>query len=184
MEVIAWSQNLTAGAAATAGAPRVEKDALFADADVVSIHLVLSGRTRGLVAGPELALMKPSAYLINTSRGPIIDEAALIAALKDGRIAGAGLDVFDTEPPPPDHPWRFPPNVTLSPHLGYVTREFLGAVYSDAVEAVAAWLDGKPVRIVNPRRYGVRNGSRPFFLPRALPAEMGTGSAIGKRSNV
>jgi phosphoglycerate dehydrogenase-like enzyme len=149
MEVIAWSQNLTAEAAAAAGARRVEKQELFRDADVVSIHLVLSERTRGVVARPELALMKPSAYLINTSRGPIIDEAALIAALRDGQIAGAGLDVYDTEPPPPDHPLRFLPNVTLSPHLGYVTRELLGAVYSDAAEAVAAWLDGKPVRIVN-----------------------------------
>jgi len=146
MEVIAWSQNLTVEAATAAGARRVEKEALFAEADVVSIHLVLSERTRGLVAGPELALMKPNAYLINTSRGPIVDEAALIAALRDGRIAGAGLDVYDAEPPPPDHPLRFLPNVTLSPHLGYVTRELLSAVYSDAV---AAWLDGKPVRIVN-----------------------------------
>ncbi len=128
---------------------RVEKEALFAEADVVSIHLVLSERTRGLVAGPELALMKPSAYLINTSRGPIVDEAALIAALSEGRIAGAGLDVYDVEPPPPDHPLRSLPNVTLSPHLGYVTRELLGVVYSDAVEAVGAWLDGAPVRIVN-----------------------------------
>ncbi len=150
MEVIAWSQNLTVEAAAAVGVRRVEKEALFAEADVVSIHLVLSERTRGLVAAPELALMKPSAYLINTSRGPIVDEAALLAALIAGRIAGAGLDVYDVEPPPPDHPLRFLPNVTLSPHLGYVTRETLGAVYSDTVEAVAAWLDGKPVRIANP----------------------------------
>ncbi len=149
MEVIAWSQNLTDEAAAAVGVRRVEKAALFEDADVVSIHLVLSERTRGLVAGSELALMKPSAYLINTSRGPIVDEAALVAALRAGRIAGAGLDVFDTEPLPPDHPLRFLPNVTLSPHLGYVTHELLGAVYSDTVEAVAAWLDGNPVRIVN-----------------------------------
>ena len=116
---------------------------------MISIGLVLSERTRGLVAGPELALMKPSAYLINTSRGPIVDEAALIAALRAGRIAGAGLDVYDVEPLPLDHPLRSLPNVTLSPHLGYVTRELLGAVYSDTVEAVAAWLDGKPIRIAN-----------------------------------
>lgn len=128
---------------------RVDKETLFREADVISIGLVLSDRTRGLVAGPELALMKPSAYLINTSRGPIVDEAALIAALRAGRIAGAGLDVYDVEPLPLDHPLRSLPNVTLSPHLGYVTRELLGAVYSDTVEAVAAWLDGKPVRIAN-----------------------------------
>ncbi|WAC90798.1 D-2-hydroxyacid dehydrogenase family protein [Mycobacterium sp. Aquia_213] len=150
MEVIAWSQNLTEEAATAAGARRVEKAALFDSADVVSIHLVLSERTRGLVGGPELALMNPHAYLINTSRGPIVDEAALISALQAGRIAGAGLDVFDVEPPAPDHPLRRLPNVTLSPHLGYVTREMLGAFYSDSIEAVVAWLDGAPVRIANP----------------------------------
>jgi phosphoglycerate dehydrogenase-like enzyme len=150
MRVIAWSQNLTDEAAAAAGARRVEKAALFAESDVVSIHLVLSERTRGLVGRRELALMKPHAYLINTSRGPIVDEAALIDALGTGGIAGAGLDVFDTEPPPPDHPLRSLPNVTLSPHLGYVTREMLGAFYEDTVEAVVAWLDGAPVRIANP----------------------------------
>jgi phosphoglycerate dehydrogenase-like enzyme len=150
MDVIAWSQNLTAEAAATVGARRVEKAALFEQADVVSIHLVLSERTRGLVGEPELALMKPQAYLINTSRGPIVDEAALIAALGARRIAGAGLDVYDIEPLPPDHPLRLLPNVTLSPHLGYVTREMLGAFYSDTVESVVAWLDGAPIRIANP----------------------------------
>ena len=150
MDVIAWSQNLTAEAAAAGGARRVEKAALFEESDVVSIHVVLSERTRGLVGEPELALMGPHAYLINTSRGPIVDEAALIAALRTGRIAGAGLDVFDVEPPAPDHPLRQLPNVTLSPHLGYVTREMLSAFYSDTVEAVAAWLDGTPIRIANP----------------------------------
>ncbi|WAJ46106.1 D-2-hydroxyacid dehydrogenase family protein [Mycobacterium sp. Aquia_216] len=150
MEVIAWSQNLTEEAATAAGARRVEKADLFESSDVVSIHLVLSERTRGLVGAPELALMKSHAYLINTSRGPIVDEAALIAALQTGRIAGAGLDVFDVEPPPTDHPLRRLPNVTLSPHLAYVTREMLGAFYSDSVEAVAAWLDGTPIRIANP----------------------------------
>ena len=150
MEVIAWSQNLTEEAAAVVGARRVEKATLFEDADVVSIHLVLSERTRGLVAGPELTLMKPHAYLINTSRGPIVDEAALIAALRTGRIAGAGLDVYDIEPLAPEHPLRLLPNVTLSPHLGYVTREMLGAFYADTVEAVVAWLDGTPIRIANP----------------------------------
>ncbi len=133
MQVIAWSQNLTEEAAAAVGVRRVEKAALFEESDVVSIHLVLSERTRGLVAEPELALMKPHAYLINTSRGPIVDEGALIAALRTRRIAGAGLDVYDSEPLPPDHPLRLLPNVTLSPHLGYVTREMLSAFYSDTV---------------------------------------------------
>ncbi|SOX52216.1 hydroxyacid dehydrogenase [Mycobacterium ahvazicum] len=150
MNVVAWSQNLTAQAAAAAGARRVEKAALFESSDVVSIHLVLSERTRGLVGEAELALMRPHAYLINTSRGPIVDEAALISSLRTGRIAGAGLDVFDVEPPAPDHPLRALPNVTLSPHLGYVTREMLSAFYSDSIEAVVAWLDGAPIRIANP----------------------------------
>jgi len=150
MEVIAWSQNLTEETAAASGARRVEKAALFETSDVVSIHLVLSERTRGLVGEPELALMRPHAYLINTSRGPIVDETALIAALQTGCIAGAGLDVFDVEPPPPDHPLRRLPTVTLSPHLGYVTREMLAAFYSDSIEAVVAWLDGTPIRIANP----------------------------------
>lgn len=149
MDVIAWSQNLTAEAAAEVEVRRVEKEALFAEADIVSIHVVLSDRTRGLVTAAELSLMKPEAYLINTSRGPIVDEEALIDAVRAGRIAGAGLDVYDMEPLPPDHPLRSLPNVTLTPHLGYVTREFLGAIYSDVVEALAAWLDGKPVRVVN-----------------------------------
>jgi phosphoglycerate dehydrogenase-like enzyme len=150
MQVVAWSQNLTEEAAAAVGARRVDKATLFGQSDVVSIHLVLSERTRGLVAEPELALMQPHAYLINTSRGPIVDEAALISALKNGRIAGAGLDVFDIEPPAPDHPLRLLPNVTLSPHLGYVTREMLAAFYSDSAEAVTAWLNGTPIRIANP----------------------------------
>jgi phosphoglycerate dehydrogenase-like enzyme len=150
MEVVAWSQNLTEEAAASVGARRVEKAALFEASDVVSIHLMLSERTRGLVGASELALMKPHAYLINTSRGPIVDEVALLAALESGRIAGAGLDVYDIEPLPSDHRLRLLPNVTLSPHLGYVTREMLGAFYSDTVESVAAWLDGTPIRIANP----------------------------------
>lgn len=150
MDVIAWSQNLTDDAATSVGARRVDKATLFESSDVVSIHLVLSERTRGLVGGAELALMKPSAYLINTSRGPIVDEASLLATLQAGSIAGAGLDVYDTEPLPKDHRLRLLPNVTLSPHLGYVTREMLGAFYSDTVESVVAWLDGAPIRIANP----------------------------------
>lgn len=150
MKVIAWSQNLTEQAAAAVGVSRVEKEALFAEADVVSVHLVLSERSRGLIGATEFALMKPGAYLINTSRGPIVDEAALIAALSSRRIAGAGLDVYDIEPLPGDHPLRRLPNATLSPHLGYVTREMLGAFYADTVESVLAWLDGAPMRIANP----------------------------------
>ncbi len=150
MEVIAWSQNLTEEAAAAVGVRRVEKDELFAQADILSVHVVLSDRTRGLVTARELGLMKSSAYLINTSRGPIVQEAALISALREGRLAGAGLDVFDQEPPPADHPFRAMPNVTLTPHLGYVTRETLHAFYTDTVEAVAAFLHGAPIRIANP----------------------------------
>lgn len=150
MDVVAWSQNLTPDAAAQAGARWVEKAALFEQSDVVSIHLVLSERTRGLIGAPELALMKPTAFLVNTSRGPIVDDTALVEALRRGRLSGAGLDVYDTEPLPVDHPLRTLPNVTLSPHLGYVTREMLSAFYSDAIEAVAAWLDGTPTRIANP----------------------------------
>jgi phosphoglycerate dehydrogenase-like enzyme len=150
MEVIAWSQNLTEETAAAVGARRVEQSALFEQSDVVSIHLVLSERTRGLVGETELAQMKPDAFLVNTSRGPIVDERALIAALQARRIAGAGLDVFDIEPLPSDHPLRLLSNVTLSPHLGYVTREMLAAFYADTVDAVLAWLDGTPIRIANP----------------------------------
>jgi len=150
MEVIAWSQNLTREAAAEVGVRRVEKAELFAQADVVSIHLVLSDRSRGVVTARELGLMKPTAYLINTSRGPIVDEAALIETLRSRRIAGAGIDVYWGEPPPADHPLRSMDNVTLTPHLGYVTRETLHAFYSDSIEAVAAFLDGSPIRIANP----------------------------------
>jgi D-3-phosphoglycerate dehydrogenase len=150
MRVIAWSQNLTEEAAAAAGATRVEKDALFKQSDVLSIHLVLSGRSTGLVGARKLALMQPSAYLINTSRGPIVDEAALLAALQENRIAGAGLDVFDQEPMADDHPFRRLDNVVLTPHLGYWTSETVRGFYDDTVEAVAAFLDGKPIRLLNP----------------------------------
>ena len=150
MNVIAWSQNLTDETAAAAGARRVQKDDLFRLADVLSIHVQLSDRTRGLVTARELALMKPQAYLINSSRGPIVVEADLIASLRAGRIAGAGIDVFDVEPPPADHPFRTLDNVTITPHLGYVTHETLAAFYSDTVEAVAAFADGAPIRVANP----------------------------------
>ncbi len=161
MTVIAWSQNLTAEAAQAVGVRRVEKDDLFRLADVLSIHVRLSDRTRGLVTARELALMRPDAYLINTSRGPIVVEADLIAALRGGRIAGAGLDVFDVEPPAADHPFRTLDNVTVTPHLGYVTRETLSAFYSDTVEEVIAFARGAPIRVANPAALTHRHqGSR------------------------
>jgi phosphoglycerate dehydrogenase-like enzyme len=150
MTVIAWSQNLTEEAATAVGARRVEKDDLFRLADILSIHVQLSDRTRGLVTARELALMKPGAYLINTSRGPIVVEADLITALRAGRIAGAGIDVYDAEPPAADHPFRTLDNVTVTPHLGYVTRETLTAFYTDTLEAVVAFAEGVPIRIANP----------------------------------
>ena len=150
MNVIAWSQNLTDEAAQAGGARRVEKEELFSGSDIISIHVQLSDRTRGLVGAGDLARMKPSAYLINTSRGPIVDEAALVAALEGKRIAGAGLDVYDEEPLPTDHPLRHLDNVALTPHLGYVTEETLGLFYADTAEAVAAFAAGTPMRVANP----------------------------------
>ncbi len=149
MRVIAWSQNMTDAQAAEHGATRVEKDALFADADILTIHMVLSDRTRGLVGRRELALMKPTAVLVNTSRGPIVDEAALIEALRSGTIAGAGLDVFDTEPLPADHPLRSIENAVLTGHTGYVMQENYVLSYSEAVEDIKAWLAGQPIRVLN-----------------------------------
>ena len=146
MEVLAWSQNLTAERAEAAGAALVAKDELFARADVLTIHLVLGERSRGLVGAAELQRMKPSAVLINTSRGPIVDEAALIAALERLDIRGAGLDVYDREPLPADHPLRRLGNVVLTPHLGYVTEGTYRMFYADTVEAIAAWRAGTPVR--------------------------------------
>jgi phosphoglycerate dehydrogenase-like enzyme len=146
MRVIAWSANLTAERAAAAGAALVERDELLRTADIVSIHLVLSARTRGLIGARELDLMKPDAFLINTSRGPIVDEAAMIATLAAGRIAGAGLDVFDVEPLPLDHPLRRLPNTVLTPHIGYVSRGSYAVFYTQMRENVEAWLDGAPIR--------------------------------------
>lgn len=148
MEVIAWSENLTAERAAEVGATRVERDELFAAADVLSIHVVLSGRTRGLVGAKELAAMKPTAYLINTSRGPVVDETALIDALRSRQIAGAGLDVYDIEPLPMSHPLRSAPHTVLTPHIGFVTRETYREWYGGAVEDIAAFLSGKPIRVL------------------------------------
>ncbi len=150
MDVIAWSQNLTAQRAAEVGATLVGRDELLGRADLVTIHLVLSERTRGLIGARELALMKPSAYLVNTSRGPIVDEAALVGALRDGTIAGAGLDVFDEEPLPPDHPLRRLPNTVITPHLGYVTEETYRIFFGQALEDVEAFLRGAPVRVLKP----------------------------------
>ncbi len=149
MELIAWSQNLTAERANEAGSTLVEKDALFARSDFLCIHLVLSERTRGLVGARELGLMKPTAYLINISRGPIVDEAALVAALQAKRIAGAGLDVFDVEPLPAGHALRRLENVVLTPHLGYVTVDGYRKQYAGALEDIIAFLDGNAKRALN-----------------------------------
>jgi phosphoglycerate dehydrogenase-like enzyme len=149
MEVIAWSQNLTAEHASSVGAKRAEKDELFQRADFVTIHLILSKRTRGLVTARELALMKPQAYLINTSRGPIVEEQALVDVLTNRRIAGAALDVFDEEPLPDEHPLRKLDNVVLTPHLGYVTVENYRLAYGDAVEDIRAFLAGHPIRTIS-----------------------------------
>jgi phosphoglycerate dehydrogenase-like enzyme len=148
MNVIAWSQNLTPERCAEHGVTYATKADLFQQSDFISIHTVLSDRTRGLVSKTDLAMMKPTAYLINTSRGPIVDEAALAEALQNKTIAGAGLDVFSVEPLPRDHVFRTLPNVVLTPHLGYVTQDGYQAFYGGTVEAIRAWLDGKPIRVI------------------------------------
>ena len=140
MNVIAWSQNLTAAAASAAGARLVSKEELLRESDIVSIHLVLSARTRGLMGAAEFALMKPSARLVNTSRGPIVGEAALIDALTNRRIAGAAVDVFDTEPLPADHPYRRLDNLLATPHMGYVSRASYRRFYGDTVTNILEWL--------------------------------------------
>jgi phosphoglycerate dehydrogenase-like enzyme len=149
MEAIAWSQNLTDDAARQARARLVTREDLFARSDYVTIHLRLSDRTRGLVGGAELARMKPTAYLINTSRGPIVDESSLIDALRRRAIAGAALDVFETEPLPMDAPVRTLDNVILLPHLGYVSKENWRLMYGDGLEDVEGFLEGRPVRALN-----------------------------------
>jgi phosphoglycerate dehydrogenase-like enzyme len=148
MRVIAWSQNLTPERAAEAGAVLVSKEQLFADADVLSVHLKLSDRTTGLVGAAELAAMKPSAVLVNTSRGPIVDEAALVRALTTGAIAGAGLDVYDVEPLPLGNPLRAAPNTVLLPHLGYVTENGYRTMYQQVVDDIEAWRSGAAVRVL------------------------------------
>ncbi len=148
MRIIAWSQNLSAEAAAAGGAELVGKEALFREADVVSIHYILSERSRGLVGAAELGLMKPTAFLVNTSRGPIVDQDALLAALHAGRIGGAGIDVYDIEPLPPGHPLLAAPRTLLTPHLGYSTEENYRAYFAGAVEAIEAFEKGAPIRVI------------------------------------
>jgi D-3-phosphoglycerate dehydrogenase len=150
MDVVAWSQNLTEDKAAKGGARLVTKDELLATSDFVTIHLVLSARTRGLLGAADLAKMKKTAILVNTSRGPIVDEAALIDALKAGTIAHAGLDVYDKEPLPKGHPLTKLDNVTLVPHLGYVVEDSYRHFYAGTIEDIEAWLDGKPINLINP----------------------------------
>jgi D-3-phosphoglycerate dehydrogenase len=148
MNVIAWSPNLTPEKAQAAGASYASKEELFSKADVITIHVVLSDRSRGLVGAADLGRMKKTAYLVNTSRGPIVDEAALIAALKSKSIGGAGLDVFDVEPLPLDHPYRTMDNVVTTPHLGYVSTQNYAKYFPDVVADIRAFLDGKPVRVI------------------------------------
>jgi phosphoglycerate dehydrogenase-like enzyme len=148
MKVIAWSENLTPERAKERGAERVGKDELFKRSDVVSIHTVLSPRTLGLVGARELALMKPTAIVINTSRGPIVDQAAMLAALREKRIAGYGADNYDSEPAPADHPLRSEPRALLTPHLGYVTEETYRGFYNGTIAAIEGWLAGKPVSVI------------------------------------
>jgi phosphoglycerate dehydrogenase-like enzyme len=144
MKVIAWSQNLTAEVASAAGAVLVSKEELLALADIVSLHLVLSKRTRGIIGANELALMKPGARLINTSRGPLVEQAALLDALVNKRIAGAAIDVYDEEPLPPDHPYRSAERLLATPHIGYVTRALYERFYRDAAEHFSAWIASSP----------------------------------------
>ena len=150
MKVIAWSPNMTAERAESAGAIFATKQQLFATADVVTLQMVLSDSTRHLVGAEQLGWMKPTAVLINTSRGPLVDTDALIAALADGTIAGAALDVFEHEPLPADHPLRSCPNTVLTPHMGYVSDRQYGQFFGEIVEDIAAYLAGSPIRLVNP----------------------------------
>jgi phosphoglycerate dehydrogenase-like enzyme len=149
MDVIAWSQNLDPGRAEARGVKAVSKEELFRTADVVTIHLQLSERTRGLITKDDLALLKPTAYIVNTSRGPIIDEGALLDALLGGQLAGAGLDVFDVEPLPRGHPLRSAPRTLLTPHIGYVTEGTYQVFYTEIVEDIGAFLGGEPIRVLN-----------------------------------
>jgi phosphoglycerate dehydrogenase-like enzyme len=176
MKVSAWSQNLDPDEAKKAHAKPVSKEELFSSADVVTVHYKLSPRSVGLVGAAELALMKPSAYLINTSRGPLVDSAALLAALRSGAIAGAALDVFDVEPLPLSDPLRSAPNVVLTPHLGYVTEETYQVFYGDAAEDIVAFAKGSPVRVLTPSLSG--------RLPAGVAAGQGQGPVEGWRAGL
>ena len=154
MKVIAWSPNLTEERCAAAGVALATREDFFRQSDVVTIHMILSERSRGLVGAKELGLMKPTAYLVNTSRGPIVDAPSLLAALTDKRIGGAGLDVYDLEPVPEGDPLRRLGNTVLSPHMGFVTVENYRGGYGETVENIVAWLDGKPVRVIKPDASG------------------------------
>lgn len=151
MEVLAWSPNLTQERADEVGVRAVSKEELFSGSDIITIHMPLSDRSRGLIGAEDLGRMKTSAYLVNTSRAPIVDEAALLAALETGKIGGAGLDVYDVEPLPSDHPIRSMKNTVLTPHLGYVTEENYRVNFADAIENIEAWRAGSPVRVIEPR---------------------------------
>jgi len=169
MKVVAWSQNLDPEVARKAHVKAVSKEELFSSSDVVTVHYKLSPRSAGLVGAAELALMKPSAYLVNTSRGPLVDGAALLAALRSGAIAGAALDVYDVEPLPLSDPLRSAPNVVLTPHLGYVTAETYQVFYGDAAEDIVAFAQGSPVRVL----------TASLFLVRRLPARVAAGQGQG-----
>ena len=151
MNIIAWSQNLTPERAAECSATLVNKDTLFKESDVLSVHVQLSDRTRGLVGAKELSLMKPTSYLINISRGPIVDELSLIQALTSGSIAGAGLDTFDIEPLPTNHPLLGLSNTVITPHLGYVTEDGYRVRYTQVVEDIRAFISGESIRVLNPQ---------------------------------
>jgi len=169
MKVVAWSQNLDPDVAKKAHVKAVGKEELFSSSDVVTVHYKLSPRSTGLVGAAELALMKPSAYLVNTSRGPLVDSAALLAALRSGAIAGAALDVYDVEPLPLSDPLRSAPNVVLTPHLGYVTEETYQVFYGDAAEDIVAFAKGSPVRVL----------TASLFLAGRLPAGVAAGQGQG-----
>jgi phosphoglycerate dehydrogenase-like enzyme len=175
MKVVAWSQNLDPDVARKAHAKAVSKEELFSSSDVVTVHYKLSPRSAGLVGAAELALMKPSAYLVNTSRGPLVDSAALLAALRSGAIAGAALDVYDVEPLPLSNPLRSAPNVVLTPHLGYVTEETYRVFYGDAAEDIVAFAQGSPVRVLSASLCFVRR------LPVGVAAGEGEGALEGRR---
>jgi D-3-phosphoglycerate dehydrogenase len=149
MKVLAWSQNLTPEKCREVGVDYATKEELLRQSDIVTIHVQLSARSRGLIGAKDLALMKPTAYLVNTSRGPIVEETALLDALSNRRLAGAGLDTFDIEPLPLDHPFRKLDNVVLTPHLGYVSLENYKSYFPGVVEDIRGWLDGKPVRTIS-----------------------------------